>query len=112
MMKYYCDQNPNISLDIVDLPFPLPNDVIVDRAEEAISHWNELARPNYTGQAQPTGKTPEQRVRLVVVDSIVSNPGSVYLLACCSKELVALTCYQGSHALGTSRQCLQEVRRV
>ena len=30
-MKYYCDQNPELSLDIIDLPFPLNNDVIVDR---------------------------------------------------------------------------------
>lgn len=74
-MKYYCDQNPEINLDVIELPFPLPNDVIVNRAEEALSKWNEPAKPNYTGQAQPTGKTPNDRVRLVVIDSIVSRPG-------------------------------------
>lgn len=77
MMKYYCDQNPEIDLDILDLRFPMPNDMIVERAEEVLSKWNEKAIPNYTGQAQATGKSTEHRVRLVVVDSIVSNPGFV-----------------------------------
>ena len=76
-MKYYCDSNPSINLDIIPLPFPLPNDTIVDRAEEAIGRWNVPAIPNYTGQAQPTGKDVDGRVRLVVVDSIASNPGYV-----------------------------------
>lgn len=75
MMKYYCDANPQINLDILPLPFPLPNDIIVERAEEALSRWNKPAIPNYTGQAQPTGKEVGSRVRLVIVDSIASNPG-------------------------------------
>lgn len=75
MMKYYTDSNPQINLDTVHLAFPLPNDVVVSRAEEAISHWNDPAIPNYTGQSQPTGKEVGGRVRLVVVDSIASMPG-------------------------------------
>jgi len=69
--------HPEINLDIVDLTFPCSHEDIVRKAEEAITEWNEPAITNYTGQPTPTGKTPDARVRIVIVDSIASNPGYV-----------------------------------
>lgn len=77
MMKFYCDMHPEINLDIVDLTFPCSHEDIVRKAEEAITKWNEPAITNYTGQPTPTGKTPDANVRIVIVDSIASNPGYV-----------------------------------
>jgi hypothetical protein len=77
MMKFYCDMHPEINLDIVDLTFPCSHEEIVRKAEEAIEKWNEPAITNYTGQPTPNPKTPDGRVRIVIVDSIASNPGYV-----------------------------------
>jgi hypothetical protein len=75
MMKFTCDQHPEINLDIIDLAFPMSHDAIVKETEKALATYNEPAIPNYTGQPKAAGKTPGDRVRLVVVDSIASNPG-------------------------------------
>jgi hypothetical protein len=67
--------HPEIHLDIIDLVFPMTHDSIVDKTQQALAKWNEKATVNYTGHPTPTGKKPDGRVKMVVMDSIASNPG-------------------------------------
>ena len=77
MMKSYCDMNPEINLDIINLTFPCSHETIINQTEELLGQWNEVNPTEGDEQPSPKGKTEteEGRVRLVVVDSIASNPG-------------------------------------
>jgi len=77
MMKFYCDMNPEINLDIINLTFPCSHQTIITQTEEVLGQWNEVNPTEGDGQHVPKGKKEEGRVRLVVVDSIASNPGYV-----------------------------------
>jgi hypothetical protein len=76
-MKYVCDRNPGVSLEIINLTFPCEKLDIIKRTEEVIQRWNEVPKPHHSGQAKPAGKGPHERVRMVVADQIASNPGYV-----------------------------------
>jgi hypothetical protein len=76
-MKFYCDMNPEINLDIIDLTFPCSHETIVKQAAEHMDQWNEVNQTEGDDQPTPKGKKEDGRVRLVVVDSISSNPGYV-----------------------------------
>jgi hypothetical protein len=82
MMKFYCDMNPEINLDIINLTFPCSHAKIINQTEEFLGEWNEVNPTEGDDQPTPKGKKEEGRVRMVVVDSIASNPGYVplYLL--------------------------------
>lgn len=75
MMKFYCDMIPEINLDIINLTFPCSHQTIVNQTEELLGQWNEVNPTQGDGSHAPKGKKDEGRVRLVVVDSIASNPG-------------------------------------
>jgi len=75
MMKFYCDMNPEINLDIINLRFPCSHQSIITQTEELLGKWNEVNATEEDGPHTPKGKKEEGRVRLVVVDSIASNPG-------------------------------------
>jgi hypothetical protein len=77
MMKFYCDMNPEINLDIINLTFPCSHQTIINQTEELLGQWNEVNPTEDDGQHTPKGKKEGGRVRLVVVDSIASNPGYV-----------------------------------
>jgi len=77
MMKFYCDMNPEINLDIINLNFPCSHQTIISQTEEVLGEWNEANPTEGDDQHTPKGKKEEGRVRLLVVDSIASNPGYV-----------------------------------
>lgn len=80
MMKFYCDMNPEINLDVINLTFPCSHQTIIDQTEQALGEWNEVNLTEGEEQHTPKGKKEGGRVRLVVVDSIASNPGYVFLV--------------------------------
>jgi hypothetical protein len=78
MMKFYCDMNLEINLDIKNLTFPCSHENIINQSEEHLGQWNEINPTEGDDQPTPKGKKEDGRVRLVVVDSIASNPGYVH----------------------------------
>lgn len=103
MMKFYCDMNPEINLDIINLTFPCSHAKIINQTEELLGQWNELNPTEDDGQHVPKGKKEGGRVRLVVVDSIASNPGMVLpwekVVEVCRKYGV-LSLVDGAHSIG------------
>jgi hypothetical protein len=75
MMKFYCDMNQDINLDIINLTFPCSHERIINQTEELLGEWNEVNPKEGDSQHVPKGKNEGGRVILVVVDSIASNPG-------------------------------------
>lgn len=73
--KYICDRHPKVDLEVVDVTFPCDHSEVLARTAEMIDKWNEPAKPHFSGQAKPAGKTAFERVRMVIVDQIASNPG-------------------------------------
>ena len=74
-MKHLCDRIPGLSLEVIDLTFPCSHADVLRETEEVIKKYNVPATPSYTGEPQPTGQSPHSRVRMMVLDSIASNPG-------------------------------------
>jgi hypothetical protein len=74
-MKHLCDRIAGLKLEIIDVTFPCSYKAILEKTEEVVQRYNKPASPNYSGEARPTGQTPNERVRMVVVDSIASMPG-------------------------------------
>lgn len=74
-MKHLCDRQAGLSLEVVDLTFPCSHAEVLRKTEEVIQRYNVPATPSYTGEPKPTGQTPNSRVRMMILDSIASNPG-------------------------------------
>lgn len=74
-MKHLCDRNPGLSIETIDLTFPCSHAEILRKTEEVIKKYNEEATPSYTGESKPTGRNAHSRIRMMVLDSIASNPG-------------------------------------
>jgi hypothetical protein len=74
-IKYLVDRNPTLSLEVINLDFPVSHAEIVERTEEVLAKYNSPAIPNYTGQAKPTGRDVKRRIRGLVIDQIASMPG-------------------------------------
>ena len=74
-MKYLCDRHPNIRLEVIDEIYPCPPKEVVDKTREVLEKYNLPAKPDYTGLPRAVGKNTEERIKLVVVDQIASNPG-------------------------------------
>jgi len=100
MMKFYCDMNPEINLDIVNLTFPCSHDTIIKQTEVHLAKWNDVSPTEGDGQHNPKGRGPG-RVRLVVVDPIASNPGYVGRTP---PSLSPLKSHRGSH-LDVAKDC-------
>jgi hypothetical protein len=109
MMKFYCDMNPEINLDIIILTFPCSHAKIINQTEELLGQWNEVNPTEGDGQHVPKGKKEGGRVRLVVVDSIASNPGYVlsffasFLLSFFPSFLLSCLLDQRKWEMGTDR---------
>jgi hypothetical protein len=91
MMKFYCDMNPEINLDIINLTFPCSHETIINQTEELLGQWNEVNPTEGDSQHVPKGKKEGGRVRLVVVDSIASNPGYAPFLLCFLTSIIFQT---------------------
>ncbi|GFZ51325.1 LOW QUALITY PROTEIN: hypothetical protein JCM24511_09085 [Saitozyma sp. JCM 24511] len=101
--KYICDRHPKVDLEVVDVTFPCDHSEVLARTAEMIDKWNEPAKPHFSGQAKPAGKTAFERVRMVIVDQIASNPGVVYpwedIVALCRKYGI-ISLVDAAHAIG------------
>jgi hypothetical protein len=91
MMKFYCDMNPEINLDIINLTFPCSHQTIINQTEELLSQWNEVNPTEGDGAHTPKGKKEGGRVKMVVVDSIASNPGYAPFLLCFLSSIIFQT---------------------
>lgn len=74
-MKHICDRNRNVKIEVIEIDFPCSHSSIVAKTEQLLSKYNELAKPSYTGESKPTGHSPHERVRMIIIDSIASMPG-------------------------------------
>jgi hypothetical protein len=72
-------------MEVVNINFPCPRSLVVEKTEAVLKKYNEPAVPSYTGESKPTGKG-DKRVKMVVLDAIASNPGSVYRDSSCEEE--------------------------
>jgi hercynylcysteine S-oxide lyase len=73
--KYQCDRHPNIRLESIEIVFPASHAEIIAKTEEVLKKLNKEAKPNYTGTPKPEGNVVGERVKMVIVDQIASNPG-------------------------------------
>jgi hypothetical protein len=73
--NYTCDRNPGVTLDTIQVAFPCSHDKIVKQTEAYLSKWNTEAKQSEDGRVNAVGRGEHQRVRMVIVDSIASNPG-------------------------------------
>ena len=66
-------------MEVIDVTFPCAMSVVVEATETMLDRYNTIVEPSSTNHTAPsaTGKSKDKRVRMVVVDSIASNPGSV-----------------------------------
>ncbi|WVQ86188.1 hypothetical protein IAT38_008356 [Cryptococcus sp. DSM 104549] len=103
MAKYFADTNPSIKLEVIPLTFPCSHASIVQATNDLLDQYNVIAKPNYTGQSKPCGKTSKERVRMLIVDAIASNPGVVYpwqeVVGVCKKYGV-MSVVDAAHAIG------------
>ncbi|WWC92518.1 uncharacterized protein L201_007477 [Kwoniella dendrophila CBS 6074] len=103
MVKCICDKNPKIRLEVIDDVFPCTHKEIIEKSETLLSQYNEIAKPNYTGISKPTGIKADERIKLVLLDAIASNPGVIYpwedIVHLC-KEYGALSLVDAAHAIG------------
>jgi len=60
---------------VVDVSFPCEKSLVVAATESVLEKYNKPTIPSYTGQSKPLGRSVDQRVRMVIVDVISSNPG-------------------------------------
>lgn len=73
-IKYIADKNP-VTIERIDLRFPCSHAEVLKKTEELFSKYNALAKPDYSGENKPIGITAHSRIRMLVVDTIASNPG-------------------------------------
>jgi hypothetical protein len=74
MMKHVCDTQP-VTIQVVNLTFPCSHASIIQKTREMLEKYNEAVDPEQSGDACATGKQTNQRVRMVIVDTVASNPG-------------------------------------
>ena len=75
IVKHLCDRHPDIRLEVVPVLLPCSHGDITAQTESVLKKYNQQAAPNYTGMSKPSGISTKERVRMVIVDSIASNPG-------------------------------------
>ncbi|WWD20884.1 hypothetical protein CI109_105361 [Kwoniella shandongensis] len=102
-LKYLADTHPNIRVETINVNFPTSHASIVQATDDLLGKYNEVAGPNYTGQSKATGKKPDERVKLVLVDAIASNPGVIFpweaIVGTCKKYGV-ISVVDAAHAIG------------
>ena len=72
-MKFVCDRF-GVDLEVIDVEFPCSHAEVLRKTHEVIERYNVEAVSSYTWEAKAAGKHPEKRIRVVVVDTISSNP--------------------------------------
>ncbi|ORY28005.1 pyridoxal phosphate-dependent transferase [Naematelia encephala] len=111
-MKFICDSNPGVTLEVIDVTFPCSHADVVRKTETVLAKYNKVTKPNYTGEARPEGLSSDKRVRMLVLDAIASNPGVVFpweeLVGLCHKYGV-LSLVDAAHAIG---QIKTDVKRA
>lgn len=74
--KYTCDRNPQLRLEVIELTFPTTHAEIVAKTEAVFKKYNQKAKaPRGDSVPKPAAVDGKERVRMVVIDSIASNPG-------------------------------------
>ncbi|KAK4684179.1 hercynylcysteine S-oxide lyase, partial [Tremellales sp. Uapishka_1] len=98
-LKYLCDRNAKLSLEIVDVVFPCSHASIVEKTQAVLEKYNKAT----TDSAHAVGNTAGERVRMVVVDGIASMPGMIYpweeVVGLCKKYGV-LSLVDAAHMIG------------
>ena len=74
-MKRICDEHPAMTLEIIPNNQPCPHSTVVKKTEEVLAKYNEVVGDESSLEVNPRDKKPGQRVRLLLIDSIASNPG-------------------------------------
>jgi kynureninase len=104
-MKYYCDRHPGIKLEIILVAFPCYHSQILKQTEDVLAKYNKPAS-NVRGGSEPAiavGVTANERVRMLVIDSIASTPGVQYpweeLVSLCHKYGV-FSLVDAAHSIG------------
>lgn len=76
MLKYVADRHPKVRLEVVNVTFPCPHSKVVEDTETLLEKYNKpSASIQLESELKPVGKDKKERVRLVLMDSISSNPG-------------------------------------
>ena len=76
-MKYICDRHDDVTIEHVDLTFPCPHSEVIAKTEAMLEKYNHATGPRHAFNGHPEGKSHDKRVRMVLVDTIASNPGLV-----------------------------------
>lgn len=99
MMKCVCDRNPGVTIEVVDLVFPITHEEIVRKTRALLDKYNIPS----TRDAGPKGKTADKHVSLAVIDSISSNPAMIYPwedLAALCKSYGVYSLIDAAHSIG------------
>lgn len=103
MMKHLCDRYPKIRLEIIICTFPCLHADIVKATEDVLAKHNKPAAQSGSTPLRAEGVKADERVRMVVVDSIASVPGVLFpwedVVALCRKY-GALSLVDGAHSIG------------
>jgi kynureninase len=105
MMKHVCDTHEGVRIEVVPTTFPCAHSELVEATEVLLKKYNKPTGATRGGDgpvvSQGVGK--DERVRVVVVDSIASVPGVVYpwedVTRLCHKY-GALSLVDGAHSIG------------
>ncbi|KLT45811.1 PLP-dependent transferase, partial [Cutaneotrichosporon oleaginosum] len=103
MMKHVCDTHEGVRIEVVNTTFPCAHSDIVEATEAVLKKYNKPVSAPGDGPVVPQGVEKDERVRVVVVDSIASLPGVVYpwedVTRLCHKY-GALSLVDGAHSIG------------
>jgi len=104
-MKYVCDRNPGVKLETILVEFPCYHSEIIEKTQAVLEKYNQPTS-NVRGGSEPpvaVGVNANERVRMVVIDSIASAPGVVYpweqVTHLCHKY-GALSLVDAAHSIG------------
>ncbi|ORX40856.1 pyridoxal phosphate-dependent transferase [Kockovaella imperatae] len=106
MMKCVCDRHPKVNLEIIKVTQPCSHASVVKQTEEVLAKYNEAVHQNPSDARAPKDKRQGQRVRLLLIDSIASNPGVVMpwedVVGLCHKYGV-LSLVDAAHSIGQQK---------
>ncbi|KAL1412461.1 hypothetical protein Q8F55_000206 [Vanrija albida] len=110
--KYTCDRNPGIRLEIIQLTFPTTHAEIVEKTEALFKKYNQKAKgPRGDSVPNAVAVDGKERVRMVVIDSIASNPGVIYpweKVVSLAHEYDVLSLVDAAHSIGQHRVDLKK----
>jgi selenocysteine lyase/cysteine desulfurase len=96
-LRYLCDANPGVTLEVIPLEFPeCTHEEILRRTEEVVKKYNKKRGEEGEGGG---------RVKMVMIDGMSSMPGVVMPwrgLAALARDYGALSVVDGAHLVGSS----------